>query len=244
MARNSLIGLDLGTSSVKAAQLVRVGDGWVPFAFSKHACLWRTSDEIDSDVLTAGIRSVIAAGEFKGHRAVITAPDTLVDIRPVNVPLAEIIDLRRFIESEIAERHGEVAGHFVADYWTVGETVEHGEAKLQVYSVCISRDAIVSIIQAVEKAGLICDHVEITATALARSVVCESDATTTVLDIGERGSLLMSFSLGGISFCRPIKWGIGHVVRGIKESLDIDMETAQQIMVDCGLAPVVPGQGQ
>ncbi len=239
MAGYSPIGIDVGTSDIKLAQLKRERKQWLPFAAVRQVWRTRSTDEPQfDDVLTTSLKAAYESHGFKGRRAIVTAPSCLIDVWPVKVPLNEGVDVFSFVQAEIAERRGQLTSEFVVDYWIAGETVEHGETKLEAYAVSASREKIVSLVKSIEAAGLCCTRIEIGATSLAHGVEIDESTELLLLDIGDRTSMLMAMDNMGITFCRDIKWGGGRVTAKLKQALDIDMETAEQIKLEWGIRPI------
>ncbi len=244
MGSYSPIGIDIGTADIKLVQLVREKGTWVPFALGLQLWSARSTDDVQfDDCFTAALRAAFEGGGFKGKRAIVSAPACLVDIWPVKVPLSEGVDVASFVQSEIAERRGQLTSDFVVDYWIGGDTVEHGESKIEAYAVSASHEKVVSMVRAVEKAGICCTRVEVAATSLAHCVELADEEPLLLLDIGDRSSMLMAMDSVGITFCREIKWGGHHVTSRLKTALDIDMETAAQIKEEWGIRPISDASG-
>ncbi len=243
MAHHTLIGLDIGSRSLKLAQLVWEGERLCPRVLRQHVWNDGVGDEAAfDDAFTSALKSMVAESGIRGKRVVITAPATLVDVRPMTAPLTEGVDLMSYVQAEISERTAQLAREFVADYWIAGETVEHGETKLEVYSVSAPRQEMVQLIKAVERAGLVCMRVEVAVIALARCVRWASagDQTSSrlILDIGDSSSQLLALGENGIDFCRMIKWGGRDVTTNIQKTLAVDVETAERIKTTWGISPI------
>ncbi len=242
MPRLSPIGIDVGNSAVKVAQLCYRDGQWLPMGIGRGDLPPKEPGAAASSAdWIAAIHEAISAGGVKGKRVVVTAPCDYIDVRPITVPVAEGIDLDSYVRSELAERVTHETADFVSDYWIGGEVVEHGETKLQVYSVSAPKDQIVSLIRTVEQAGLICTRIEIQATSLgmcmSRSANDVPGERPLILDIGSRHSMLLALGNDGISFCRTIGWGSERVTCRIREELNVDFESAERIKKESGLVP-------
>ncbi|NOS99696.1 MAG: pilus assembly protein PilM [Phycisphaerales bacterium] len=243
MPRYTPIGVDVGSSSVKLAQLVAVDDEWAPSALVQEPWQNGDGDQLQlGETLVDAVRKAVGRGRFRNRRAVAIAPTCLADVRPTSVPVAEGIDLMTYVQSELAERHGERAHEFVVDFWIAGDRLEHGETKLELYTVAMPRQSVVDLVGAVEKAGLVVTRVDIAATAVATALSYAhgggDEPLPVNVDIGDRRSLLFAASAEGISFCRVIKWGGRQVTDQIRQALHADFEGAEQIKKEWGLRPI------
>lgn len=248
MPRHTPIGVDIGSSGVKLAQLGAGRRDWTPVALTQAP--WRSGDGehlVPDDTLVEAIALAKSQGRFRSRRAVVLIPTVLADIRPISVPVAEGIDLMSYVQSDLAERHGERANQFVVDFWIAGDKVEHGETKLELYTVSAPKQSVTALVKAVERAGLVVVRVDIAATSLAtalsRAREDGQDASPMHADIGERRSLLFATHTDGIGFCRVIKWGGSQVTEGIRSSLDCDVEQAEEIKKTWGLRPIGAASG-
>jgi len=246
LRKRTPVGIDIGSSGVKVAQLRRVSHRWEPRSLASRE--WdegSTGDEMAfGEAFTSTVREAVQSSGAKGRRAVVSAPAYLVDIRPITAPVSDNVDLGAHVQTELLERHAESADHFVTDFWVTGEIVEHGETKLGLYSVSARSDRIISLVRAVEKAGLDCIRVETAATSLGHAVAAgrteEDCRSLIVVDVGKRCSQLLALDANGLGFCRLFNWGTQNIAGNIKRSLDIDTETATQLMIECGLRSTSP----
>lgn len=257
MASAALVGLDIGTSGIRAVQLKRdrkTGDAQIVRAASvelprgavNHGAI------VDQKVVTKALKELWKRGKFTTRRVAIGLADSGVMTRQVELPWMPPADFRTALRYQLGDALPVDLNSVELDYHLLEEierTDDHGQpADLnRILVVAANRDAIATEATAVRKAGLRPVLVDSSAFALIRAA-CRGrlpgdTATHAIADIGADQLTVVIHQAGQPRFIRTIaNLGGDTATRAIADRLGVSPEDAERVKRETGLngpAPIV-----
>ena len=235
--RKPLVGLDIGSSSVKAVELSRSKKGYQLTGF---ACEGLSPDVVvdgaimDAPAMAASIRETLAAGKFKPKGVATGVSGHSVIVKRVVVPAAtpdEVeaslqLDAEQYIPFEISDVH--------LDYQLVGPSMTAGdEPGMEVVLVAAKRDKIQNHTNVIGMAGRNPEVVDIDAFALQNAFeanyLVDEDATVALLNIG--ASLMnINITKGGMPlFIRDVSVGGNQYTDILQKELQLSFQEAEDL---------------
>lgn len=246
--RLSPIGLDVGATGVRAAQIAHEGQRLVvraaaALSYRPGAAPASVSEETRREL----VRRVIGQGGFKG-RSIITMPraDALT-FHPVKLPESLLTasgpEVHQALVFEVQRSADTGADSLVARHWRTPDTPAHPENALAVAAA--ERDVHV-VLEDARSVKLDCICVDSYATALSRFVSATSpldlNRIVGVLDVGSSQSRLALLVDDSPVLVRRAGSGACVWTRRISEALGIGIGAAETQKRACGIDAPTPGR--
>ena len=174
MAGRSAIGLDIGTSGVRAAEL-SFGKGQVTLEKFGQVALpegaVRDGEVVDPDAVAAAVKQLWAHTKFSSKKVVIGVANQKVIVRQVDLPWMPVDELKKSLAFQVQDFVPMPVDQAVLDFHPLEElTAEGGTRILRGLLVAASRDMVNASLEAVQKAGLSPVMVDLTSFAVIRSL--------------------------------------------------------------------------
>ncbi len=248
----SPIGLDMGVTSVKMAQLQKNGQGWaVRDMIVKEI---RVSDHEDrekrKESIIQTIRDCMKESSFLGKSVVSVMPGYKVDILPIKISLVEDESMEEAILREASLYLSYDVENAVIDYLPVenNESLSEKSADGQALLMAVRREDVDEHLSILKEAKLKPQALDISACALARTIgfsLADKDSNALIINAGELHTTLTVLQKGGVLFDRNILWGRDNMVESLMNRLKLDREKAGELLNRVGLHPKQKeGQGQ
>ncbi len=234
------IGLDIGTSKIKMAQLrftedtyelIAAGEADIPEspsgqgpAFYRH--------------LSETISRIHGAENFRGSRCILSIPakDTL--LRHVKLKNTPDGDIPAALQSEFAGKLPYPIEEAVIQHVVAGDIYDDGEAKREVIVVAANRRTVESYLNAIGKAGLDVIGVNIEAVAIVECFsrlfqrTADSGRTTLFIDIGATSTQVVLSHGPGIAFAHNLKRGADQMDQALMKALGIPIDKAHELRLN------------
>ena len=232
-----LVGLDIGSSSLKAVELVKSKKGYqlTGFAYEPLAPDLVVDGAImDAPAISETIKQIFTAAKFKPKGVATGVSGHSVIVKRVVVPAAtpdEVessiqMDAEQYIPFDIAEVN--------LDYQVVGPgTTNTEEAGMEVVLVAAKKDKIQNHTNVISLAGRIPEIVDIDAFALQNAFeanyTVDADAPVALLNIG--ASLMnINISKGGMPlFIRDVSVGGNQYTDILQKELQLNFQEAEDL---------------
>ncbi len=231
------IGLDLGATTLRAAQLRRSGDGWTSLDAIElsrlHPGQAFTAEEAQR------LAAVLQRRSFVGRSLVVSLPNR--DLIRGLIEVGGKAEGGPMLEAavEIERTHGLEPGQYELAAWMPPTSGARRQT-----AVCVNgcrHDAAQSLLNAFDAAGLTVKALDSRACAIGRAFDTDSAASpslTAVLDIESDGTELILLHQGGVVYQRPlIEAGLDQVEKRLAEH-GLDAATTQHVLKTMGLATV------
>ena len=249
MASKTAVGLDIGTSSVRAAQvslsrgtstLDRFGQVALP------AGAVRDGEVVDAAGVSAALKQLWAQTKFSTKKVILGVANQKVVVRQVDLPWLPEDELRKSLPFQVQDYIPIPVEQAILDYHPLEELVDASGARmLRVLLVAASREMVAGMIEAVNGAGLRPVAVDLTSFALLRSLVKSDElglasSAEALVDIGASVTNIVVHQGGSPRFVRILLMGGGDVTEAVAERAGVPLEHAESLKQSVGMG--IPSQ--
>ncbi len=234
----SIVGLDVGTSSVKIVQLKFSGKQWQLVAVgmadmpSKDSLDIKNSDAQRS-VTIETIKRVFKESGIKNKKVVTALSGDSVIIRYVKLPFMTAEELRNSIPKEAEQYIPLNIDQVVLDFQILGETQEDGQRKLDVLLVAAKVDVVDQHILMLKSAGLTPAVIDIDAFALQNAFEINrlepSEETVALLNMGASLTTINILEGNNTRFTRDIPVAGNDFTKEIQKEFNLKFSEAEEL---------------
>ncbi len=247
MAGRTAIGLDIGTSVVRAVEL-SYGRGGITLERFGQVVLpdgaIRDGEVVVAEAVTHCLRQLWAATGFSHKRVVIGVANQRVIVRQLDLPWMERSELRSSLAFHVQDFLPIPAEQAVLDYFPLEETMDdQGARGLRGLLVAAARETVLANVRCAQGAGLTVQSVDLTSFAVLRALGKQSQAdveTEALIDIGARVTNIVVHSAGVPRFVRILLMGGQDVTDAVAQRLGVPLLEAERMKQQVGL----PGSTQ
>jgi type IV pilus assembly protein PilM len=247
-----VVGLDIGTSGVRAAELT-IGKGGVTLERFGQVALpegaVRDGEVMDVDAVAGAVKQLWSQAKFSSKKVVVGVANQKVVVRQVDLPWLPVNELRKSLAFQAQDFIPMPVEQAILDFHPLEEfTNDSGNRMLRVLLVAAARDMVDSALAAVSKAGLTATMVDLTSFAVLRSMahadtgVMASHAEA-IVDIGSSVTNIVVHQGGVPRFVRILLMGGGDVTEAVAERVGVPYDQAESIKQTTGLA-LMSGGGE
>jgi len=236
------IGVDLGTSAVKLAQVERAGPG----LRLAHARVIRRPPPVPAgkepdDTLewwNRALRSQPVRAGFAGRQAACVLPTGRADLRAIDLPEGSEADRRAMIANELDVLLGENAGRRVFDFWEIRPP---GESNLEnVNVISLPEPEALAVAESLARVGLCCRVLDGLPLAMARAVSlangADGAAPAAALDWGSASATFSILCGHRPVFTRHLRdCGFAAMPAAVAEALGLSIDDAEQLLATHGV---------
>jgi type IV pilus assembly protein PilM len=244
VAGRSAIGLDIGTSGVRAAELV-FSKGEVTLAKFGQVALpegaVRDGEVGDTIAVAEAIKQLWAHTKFSSKKVIIGVANQKVIVRQVDLPWMPEDELKKSLSFQVADLVPMPVEHAVLDFYTLEETVnDAGGRMLRGLLVAASREMVLNAVHAVQQAGLTPTMVDLTSFAVLRSLAQPdhlgmSGDVEALVDIGARVTNIVVHAGGVPRFIRILLMGGQDLTDAVAERMGVPVPQAEAVKQQIGL---------
>jgi type IV pilus assembly protein PilM len=237
------VGLDIGTSGVRAAEL-SLGRGAATLERFGQVALpagaVHDGEVVDSAAVGAALKQLWAQAKFSTKKVVLGVANQKVVVRQVDVPWLPEDELRKSLAFQVADFIPMAAEEAILDFHPLEEfTNDNGGRMLRVLLVAASRDMVSNAMTAVKLAGLNAHMVDLTSFAVLRSMVGEgsvaSPSAEALVDIGASVTNIVVHQGGVPRFVRILMLGGADITGAVAERLGVPADQAEAVKQQTGL---------
>jgi type IV pilus assembly protein PilM len=236
VAGRSAIGLDIGTSGVRAAEL-SFGKGQVTLEKFGQVALpegaVRDGEVVDPETVAGAIKQLWAHTKFSSKKVVIGVANQKVIVRQVDLPWMPADELKKSLAFHVQDFVPMPVDQAVLDFHPLEElTGEGGNRILRGLLVAASRDMVNASLEAVQKAGLSPVMVDLTSFAVVRSLA-DADhlgmgaPVEALVDVGARVTNIVVHQGGVPRFVRILLMGGQDVTDAVAERMGVPQQQAE-----------------
>lgn len=236
---SSPIGVDFGSDCLRMAQVELIDN--------EHHLVAAASADVPPHVrneptakfafFADAVRDLLAQGNFRGRRVILSLPASLMHIQHLRVPKMDEEALKKGLAWEARGKLPFDPSQAVLRHLIAGEVYHDQEPKYEVILMAARRDLVDQYLAAANKARLtvVGMNVEPKATIDCFSHIyrraADVEATTCYVDIGCTASRATIARGGKIQFARVIPIGGEHFSRAVATALRIPLDQARQMRV-------------
>jgi type IV pilus assembly protein PilM len=248
VAGRHAVGLDIGTSGVRAAELT-LGKGATTLERFGQVALppgaVRDGEVVDSDTVASALKQLWAQAKFGSKKVVVGVANQKVVVRQVDLPWMPVAELRKSLAFQVQDYIPMPVEQAILDFHPLEEFAnESGARMLRVLLVAAARDMVDSALLAVQKAGLQPAMVDLTSFAVLRSLYTPSALGAVegeaLVDVGASVTNIVVHQGGVPRFVRILLMGGGDITDAVAERLGVPADQAESVKQTTGLASV-PG---
>jgi type IV pilus assembly protein PilM len=238
------IGVDFGSDSLRMAQ-VEPADGefrLVAAASADVPAQMRQDPTARLNFYADTVRDLLASGNFRGKRAILSLPAASTFIQHLRMPKLEEEELRKALPWEARGKLPIDPSHAVLRHIVAGEIYQDQEQKSEVILMAAARELVNQLLAAAAKAKLDVVGMNVEAKAVVDCFThlyrrkTDGDQCTCFVDIGSSGTRVVVSKAGQILFARSIPIGGEHFNRAVANGLKISLEDARVLRIKlCGL---------
>lgn len=240
-----ILGIDIGTTAIKAVELAREG-GVIKLAtygiLENYGHLERINDAIQTSSLK--ILDEVTAEMLKKLLSEMkpSTRNCAMSI-PIFSAFVALMDLPQLSQKELAQAIPFEARQYVPipinevslDWQILGPTPGQEGQKVQVLLVAVPQDTIVKYQRIAELAGLSLKILEIETIAAARALVGPDPSTLLLVDIGSRATVISVVDEGYVRITRSIDTAGGDLTQVIANGLNVSPIRAEMLKKSRGL---------
>ncbi|MBD8058757.1 type IV pilus assembly protein PilM [Cellulomonas sp. JH27-2] len=252
MATSRVIGLDLGSSFVRAAELefgsggpagknpptlARYGEIAIPVGAV------RDGEVVQHDVVAGAIKQLWSSAKFPSKDVVIGVGNQRVVVRELDLPWMPLAQLKSSLPFQVTELLPMSTDDALLDYFPTGESAD-GPSGRTVHGMLVAaqRDTVNANVMAVEAAGLRPTMVDLNAFAMIRSLARGDLArgTVAIVDIGASMTTVVIAERGVPRLVRSLPSGGHNITSAVASSMGISAPDAEHLKREIGIGYAVP----
>ncbi|MDB5340629.1 MAG: pilus assembly protein PilM [Planctomycetaceae bacterium] len=253
-SRVGWIGVDIGSHSVKLAQL-EIVNGRKQIA--EAAVIYRDESTanivewLSSGTLSKGIRLILSQNRrFRGRDVACALSTTALDFRSMRIPPGSDDERRRMISQDLSDSGDFVTTPFQFDFWNVYSSTSEPEATDSTVNVIAVTDELATqVSNSIRIAGLDCQVLDGGPFPQARSLDLirfgtVSNRPAAILDWGHNTANFAVVIDSQPAFSRSLKsCGVGSLVGAVQEGLGVSIEDCHEILSTSGVVNTLEPSG-
>lgn len=234
--RNLPIGVDLGSSSLKMAQLSVDGQGVELLSAASAEVPFECRGDVARrlEFQTESCRSLLRSADFRGRNAILGLPAAAVLIQPVKIPAGQGVDAGQVVRESLQGRLPcPVADAVIRHFVPGGRRQVVGTE--QAIAVAVPRDELGAYMSVAERAGLRLVGVNVEPCAVAECFVRlfrragDESQVTLLLDIGWSSTQVVLTRGHNLVFARNLAFGGQSLVEEMTAALSVGPELAHEV---------------
>lgn len=235
MADRTAVGLDIGTTGVRAAEL-RLGKSAITLQRFGQVALppdaVSDGEVADTQAVAAALRRLWSEVKFSTKRVVLGVANQKVVVRQIDLPWMETEELKSALAFQVQDYIPIPVDEAILDFHPVEEFFsDSGNRMLRVLVVAAARETVGNVIAAVEKAGLKPTMIDLTSFAVIRALaeldhIGASTEADAVVDVGARVTNIAVHQGGVPRFVRILQMGGGDLTDALAERMGVAAEEA------------------
>lgn len=255
MATSRVIGLDIGSSGVRAAEL-EFGSGG-PSGKNPPTLLRfgqvplppgavRDGEVAQPATVSTALRQLWSQAKFVSKDVIIGVGNQRVIVRDVDLPWMPLAQIRETLPFQVNDLLPMSTDDALLDFYAIEEVTGPQGRMLRGMLVAAQRDTVSANVMAVEGAGLTPRMVDLNGFALARALTRGEFARSTValVDIGASITTVVVAAQGIPRLVRSLPVGGHNVTAAIASALRIAPADAETIKREIGIGYAVPPERQ
>ncbi len=232
-----MIGLDIGTFGVRAAEISMVKGLPTLVSFGQVVLppgAVHAGEIVDFQAVTEAISELWALGGFSSKKVVLGVANQLVFVRQMELPVMPVEEIKTALQFEAGEHIPIPIEDAVIDYQIIGQNDDQEDPKLKILLVAAKKDMIEAYLEVVEKAGLGVQTIDFSPFGLIRSllsppvdVLGEDISTNAIIGVGAGTTTLVVERNGVPLFVRVLGIGADSITHSIANEMNINLDQAE-----------------
>jgi len=234
----TVIGVDVGRRTIKAAQLVRSRGRWHAFAL---AMLPRPEPEKETcGADAAALHKVLRRQGFSGKKIVVAAPEERTLQAALELPSkVSGAPMGQIVRMEMSRLHNVAPDSFEMAYWEL-RTPDSAKPVVRTFAVGCPHDAGTAVMDVFESEGFDVTALDVRGAAAVRAcepLILPVPQITAIADLGWCSTSVLFVCGRSLMYERRVAGAsIGELTARLAEVFGITLEAAQQIVNTVGLS--------
>ncbi|MFF2053033.1 type IV pilus assembly protein PilM [Leifsonia sp. NPDC058194] len=239
---NSVVGLDIGSSVVRAVEVVDLSKGKPRLVRFHEAPIpegaVRRGEILEPNTVAAVLRQLWSRGGFRTKDVALGVGNQRVLARDLTVPKGSMQHIRESLPFQVQDLLPVPVAEALLDFYPVSEEMTENGPVVNGLLVAAVKEAVLGNIKAVELAGLRPVGVDLIPFALSRLLVGGNGPREAValVDVGANTTSVVIASKGAPQFVRIIPTGGAELTEALRSTLDIPVIDAEARKRALGLA--------
>jgi type IV pilus assembly protein PilM len=238
LTRRAAIGLDIGTTAVRAAEVTLGKSGPTVRSYGEvplPAGAVREGEVADVEIVAHAIRQLWSSTKFSSKRVALGLANRRTVVRQVELPSLPADELKAALPFSAGEHIPMAVETALLDFWPLEESAGAGGTPMvRGLLVAVAREAADSAVSAVQKAGLTPVSIDILPLAILRALGSISAgsagaAVEALVDIGADVTNVLVHEQGRPLFVRMLLMGGSAATDAIATTLGIDFDEAESL---------------
>ncbi len=239
--KKNCIGIDLGTSEIKAVAVKKSGSGVTVETAEKVALPAGVMDNgriIDAKGLSEALKLLAGKIDMKKKQLVIAVTGKNVVVRQLKLPQMPIKEIEQAVKWEAEKYVPLPQSELIIDYVNFG-LMDKEDKQLFILMVVVPKNDVFDFFETFSLAGLELSAIDIEPLALWRLLgdVPEGNGAAAIIDFGAKQTSLLITHNDCLDFTRSFDIGGNTVANAIAEKLGVDFAAAQQIKEQKAVMP-------
>lgn len=245
---NSVVGIDIGSQTIKVAEIQNRGREWSINALGVAPTPDGLVDQngiYDTDVLGAAVKELCQkSGVSVGNAVVSIAGQASILVRTLEVPKMTPVELKQHMEWEISRNQPFAELTVQSDYKAFPVT-DQAAQNMDVVMAIAAQSAVDTIMGIGKKAGKAVYAIDVEPLAIARTLSAEyseyANETICVIEIGHKSTSINVYRNGQLLLPRQVPFGGENFSQAIASSLGVPFEEAERLKCDVAAIPESAG---
>jgi type IV pilus assembly protein PilM len=236
MGNDTVIGLDIGSMSIRATEVRRgkAGPAVANFgAVPLPAGTVKGGVIVDDKAVTAALKQLWHGAKFRTRRVILGVTNRQAVVRTISVSNLPARELRKSLPFQVRDMLPLAVEKSLLDFHPL--EVEPDQKTVRGLLVAAPKDAVLSAVTATEKAGLHVERVDLAPFALIRATSCLDDQVEAIVDIGAQSTTVVVHSNGEPLIVRTIPRGGAEITDLLATRLDVDVTSAEALKARVGM---------
>ena len=247
MAKAGVIGLDIGATCVRAAEVIPGAKG-SPGTLVRYAEMplplgaIRDGEVEDSAVVSQALRRMWSAAKFTTRDVNIAVGNQRVVVRELDLPWLPLAELKQSLPFHVSELLPMPTDEALLDFLPTSEFDGPNGRIVRGMLVAATRDTVRANVVAVEAAGLRPRLVDLSSFALMRALASEGvhERPVAVVEIGAQITQVVVVASGAPQFVRILPFGGNHATDAVARELGVSFQEAEGMKRAVGLGLDAP----
>jgi type IV pilus assembly protein PilM len=225
------IGLDLGSHTLKAVEVVPTGGG--NFKVTRLGVaptpVGAVTDGVaaSAEALSGAIRNLLSTAGIRGSRVVTALGGEAVIVRELKLPQMPDAELEQAVAYE-AERYLPYGVREVSrDFQVLGKAPEEGQ--IEILLVAARKEVVNRQLAALQMTGLSATILDVAPFSMLRAVGRNGQGTVVYVDLGAESSDIIIMEGDRLRLARNISTGGNAVTKAIAEAMSLETTAAQAL---------------
>lgn len=243
MASTQLVGVDIGSSTIRAVEVAGVGTKRPSvvrfFSIPLPEGAVKNGEVIEVNTVSAALRQLWAAAKFRSKEVVLGVGNAKVLVRDLSVPKLSQAEIHESLPTHVQEMLPVPVADALLDFYPISESPSETGPMVNGLLVAAIKDSVLANVRAVQLAGLTPVGVDLIPFALTRlTSPARMMGNVAHIEVGARTTNVIVTSSGVPQFVRILANGGHDLTAALADRLDISEIEAENLKRSVGLGGV------